>query len=250
MSGWRRTASSPEESGRLLTAFLERFFERYVSYDFTAELEEELDDISGGRARVAEGARSLLARLQAEDRRGDGAASRPRSPPRSTNSSRPGCSPTKATAPTRASARLAARAGWRCAAGEFGAFVACSNYPGMPLHPPLRPGRRRGRRRAGRRARHAIPRPARKSSARAGPLRRLCRARRGQGGEARVDPQGCAASSIWSWRAAAVAAAHGRRRIRKRASRSPPRSAATARISPMTANMRSSARPPRCSRPA
>jgi DNA topoisomerase-1 len=40
----------PEESGRLVTAFLERFFERYVSYDFTAELEEELDDISGGRA--------------------------------------------------------------------------------------------------------------------------------------------------------------------------------------------------------
>ncbi|HEV2567454.1 type I DNA topoisomerase [Sphingomonas sp.] len=40
----------PEESGRLLTAFLERFFERYVSYDFTAGLEEELDEISGGRA--------------------------------------------------------------------------------------------------------------------------------------------------------------------------------------------------------
>ena len=41
----------PEESGRLLTAFLERFFERYVSYDFTAGLEDELDDISGGRAQ-------------------------------------------------------------------------------------------------------------------------------------------------------------------------------------------------------
>jgi DNA topoisomerase-1 len=40
----------PEESGRLLTAFLERFFERYVSFDFTAHLEDELDDISGGRA--------------------------------------------------------------------------------------------------------------------------------------------------------------------------------------------------------
>src|SRR4051812_35356463 len=40
---------TPEESGRLLTAFLERFFERYVSYDFTAHLEDELDDISGGR---------------------------------------------------------------------------------------------------------------------------------------------------------------------------------------------------------
>jgi DNA topoisomerase-1 len=39
----------PEESGRLLTAFLERFFERYVSYDFTAGLEDSLDEISGGR---------------------------------------------------------------------------------------------------------------------------------------------------------------------------------------------------------
>ncbi|HEX6375112.1 MAG TPA: type I DNA topoisomerase [Allosphingosinicella sp.] len=41
----------PLESGRLLTAFLERFFERYVSFDFTAHLEDELDDISGGRAQ-------------------------------------------------------------------------------------------------------------------------------------------------------------------------------------------------------
>ena len=38
-----------EDSGRLLTAFLERFFPRYVAYDFTAELEDELDEVSGGR---------------------------------------------------------------------------------------------------------------------------------------------------------------------------------------------------------
>jgi len=41
----------PEESGRLLTAFLERYFTRYVEYDYTAGLEEELDDVSGGRAQ-------------------------------------------------------------------------------------------------------------------------------------------------------------------------------------------------------
>ncbi len=40
-----------EESGRLLTAFLERFFERYVAYDYTAGLEDQLDEISGGRAQ-------------------------------------------------------------------------------------------------------------------------------------------------------------------------------------------------------
>lgn len=40
----------PEDKGRLVIAFLENFFRRYVGYDFTAALEEELDDISGGRA--------------------------------------------------------------------------------------------------------------------------------------------------------------------------------------------------------
>ncbi|MBT7029443.1 MAG: type I DNA topoisomerase [Rhodospirillaceae bacterium] len=39
----------PEDRGRLVTAFLSSFFERYVEYDFTADLEEKLDDISGGR---------------------------------------------------------------------------------------------------------------------------------------------------------------------------------------------------------
>ncbi|MXP43849.1 type I DNA topoisomerase [Allopontixanthobacter sediminis] len=39
-----------EESGRLLTAFLERFFDRYVAYDFTAGMEDELDIVSDGKA--------------------------------------------------------------------------------------------------------------------------------------------------------------------------------------------------------
>ncbi|RDC59625.1 DNA topoisomerase [Alteripontixanthobacter maritimus] len=39
-----------EESGRLLTAFLERFFPTYVAFDFTAGMEDQLDDVSGGRA--------------------------------------------------------------------------------------------------------------------------------------------------------------------------------------------------------
>ena len=50
MCGVDKNRFIPEESGRLVTAFLERFFERYVSYDYTAELEEGLDDVSGGRA--------------------------------------------------------------------------------------------------------------------------------------------------------------------------------------------------------
>jgi DNA topoisomerase I len=38
----------PEDKGRLVTAFLESFFRRYVEYDFTADLEEKLDRISAG----------------------------------------------------------------------------------------------------------------------------------------------------------------------------------------------------------
>ncbi len=36
----------PEDKGRLVTAFLESFFTRYVGYDFTAALEEKLDLVS------------------------------------------------------------------------------------------------------------------------------------------------------------------------------------------------------------
>jgi DNA topoisomerase-1 len=39
----------PEDRGRLVTAFLTSFFERYVDTGFTAGLEEKLDDISDGR---------------------------------------------------------------------------------------------------------------------------------------------------------------------------------------------------------
>jgi DNA topoisomerase-1 len=39
----------PEDKGRLVIAFLEGFFQRYVEYDFTADLEEKLDLISDGK---------------------------------------------------------------------------------------------------------------------------------------------------------------------------------------------------------
>ena len=40
----------PEDKGRIVTAFLESFFSRYVGYDFTANLEEDLDRVSAGEA--------------------------------------------------------------------------------------------------------------------------------------------------------------------------------------------------------
>jgi DNA topoisomerase-1 len=38
----------PEDRGRVVTTFLTNFFTKYVDYDFTANLEEELDAIAGG----------------------------------------------------------------------------------------------------------------------------------------------------------------------------------------------------------
>ena len=50
----------PEDRGRLVTAFLVSFFNRYVDTGFTANLEEQLDDISDGRAGLAGGDARLL----------------------------------------------------------------------------------------------------------------------------------------------------------------------------------------------
>jgi len=38
----------PEDKGRLVTAFLEQFFKKWVEYDFTAALETRLDEVSAG----------------------------------------------------------------------------------------------------------------------------------------------------------------------------------------------------------
>lgn len=44
----------PEDRGRIVTAFLLNFFHKYVEYDFTADLEEQLDEISEGRLKWKE----------------------------------------------------------------------------------------------------------------------------------------------------------------------------------------------------
>ncbi|MEO7365430.1 MAG: type I DNA topoisomerase [Sphingomicrobium sp.] len=118
----------PEESGRLVTAFLERFFERYVSYDYTAELEEGLDDVSGGRA----GWQDLLAAFWKDFKplAGEVMEQKPSEitaaldeflapwlyPERADGSDPRLC-------PACGNGRLSLRG------GKFGAFVACSNYP-------------------------------------------------------------------------------------------------------------------------
>ncbi len=118
----------PEESGRLVTAFLERFFERYVSYDYTAELEEELDEVSGGRLDW----QKLLDDFWRDfkPKAGEVMDQKPSEiteaideflapwlyPPRDDGSDPRIC-------PQCGNGRLSLRG------GKFGAFVACSNYP-------------------------------------------------------------------------------------------------------------------------
>jgi len=44
----------PQDKGRLVIAFLSNYFRRYVDYDFTADLEEDLDRVSAGEADYKE----------------------------------------------------------------------------------------------------------------------------------------------------------------------------------------------------
>ena len=118
----------PEESGRLLTAFLERFFERYVSYDFTAYLEEELDDISGGRL----GWQQVLEEFWRDfkPKTGEVMEQKPSEITAALDDFlAPWLFPDKGdgTDPRLCPACGEGRLGLR--GGRFGAFVACSNYP-------------------------------------------------------------------------------------------------------------------------
>jgi DNA topoisomerase-1 len=117
-----------EESGRLVTAFLERFFEKYVGYDFTAGLEDELDEVSGGRAEWQTVLDSFWKDFKPrttevmEQKPSEVTAAldlflEPYLFPEKADGGDPRLCPTCGTG------RLALRG------GKFGAFVACSNYP-------------------------------------------------------------------------------------------------------------------------
>ncbi|TXM68885.1 type I DNA topoisomerase [Methylobacterium sp. WL120] len=118
----------PEDKGRLVTGFLESFFKRYVEYDFTADLEGQLDRVSnaeidwrdvlrdfwrdfsaavGGtkELRVTEVLEALNTLL------GDHIF------PQKADGSNP------RTCPTCGSGQLSLKL------GKFGSFVGCSNYP-------------------------------------------------------------------------------------------------------------------------
>ena len=53
----------PEDTGRLLNFFLEAYFNKYIEYDYTAKLEENLDDISSGEKKWKEVIKSFWEEL-------------------------------------------------------------------------------------------------------------------------------------------------------------------------------------------
>ncbi|MEO5578139.1 MAG: type I DNA topoisomerase [Sphingomicrobium sp.] len=118
----------PEESGRLVTAFLERFFERYVDFDYTAKLEEELDDVSGGRL----GWQAMLDAFWKDfkPKAGEVMEQKPSEVTAALDEFlAPFLFPDKedGTDPRLCPLCGTGRLGLR--GGKYGAFVACSNYP-------------------------------------------------------------------------------------------------------------------------
>ncbi len=125
-----------EDKGRVVVAFLENFFSRYVEYDFTAALEEQLDRISNNEISWQEvlkdfwrgfiGAVNDIKDLRVAEVLDalDGMLGPHIYPPRADGGDIRQC-------PSCGTGRLNLKA------GKFGAFVGCSNYPECRYTRPL-----------------------------------------------------------------------------------------------------------------
>jgi DNA topoisomerase-1 len=118
----------PEDKGRVVTAFLESFFRRYVEYDFTADLEEQLDRVSNSEIKWKDLLRDFWRAFTAAveetkelritnvlDALNDILAPHI-FPPRADGAEPRQC-------PSCGGGQLSLKM------GKFGAFVGCSNYP-------------------------------------------------------------------------------------------------------------------------
>ncbi|WP_375202675.1 type I DNA topoisomerase [Hyphococcus sp.] len=118
----------PDSKGRIVTAFLENYFKKYVEYDFTADLEETLDEISAGEADWKTFLRNFWSEFHAavEDigelrisevldalNESLGPLIFPKKEDGSDPRACPSCDDGKLSLKT----------------GKFGAFIGCSNYP-------------------------------------------------------------------------------------------------------------------------
>ncbi|OYY28194.1 MAG: DNA topoisomerase I, partial [Azorhizobium sp. 35-67-15] len=125
-----------EDKGRLVTAFLESFFKKYVEYDFTADLEEKLDRVSADEVDWKQVLREFWADFSlAVDATKDLRVSQVLDaldemltahifPPKADGTDPRLC-------PTCGSGRLSLKM------GKFGAFIGCSNYPECRHTQPL-----------------------------------------------------------------------------------------------------------------
>ena len=139
----------PEDRGRIVVAFLESFFARYVEYDFTADLEEQLDRVSNNevewRELLREFWRGFIGAVdEIKDLRIgqvidalDTMLAPHLFPPRPDGTDPRLC-------PVCGNGRLSLKL------GKFGAFIGCSNYPECRNTRPFSvPGADRRRRRDG-----------------------------------------------------------------------------------------------------
>ncbi len=126
----------PEDRGRVVIAFLESFFGRYVEYNFTADLENQLDEISSGnldwKKVLADFWRDFIIAI-------DGTKDLTRTAVIDTldNLLEPHLFPVRVdgTNPRKCPACADGRIGLKF--GKFGAFIGCSKYPECRYTRPL-----------------------------------------------------------------------------------------------------------------
>ena len=118
----------PEDKGRLLTAFLEQFFRRYVEYDFTAALEEKLDLVSSGdlewKALLRDFWREFHAAVE-----GVGDLRVTQVLDSLNESLGPHIFPERAEGGDPRACQACGTGQLSLKLGKFGAFIGCSNYP-------------------------------------------------------------------------------------------------------------------------
>ncbi|MBY0510146.1 MAG: type I DNA topoisomerase [Rhodospirillaceae bacterium] len=126
----------PEDRGRVVIAFLESFFGRYVEYNFTADLENQLDEISSGnldwKKVLADFWRDFIGAI-------DGTKDLTRTAVIDALDAllEPHLFPVKADGanPRKCPACADGRIGLKF--GKFGAFIGCSKYPECRYTRPL-----------------------------------------------------------------------------------------------------------------
>ncbi|MDA0997758.1 MAG: type I DNA topoisomerase, partial [Proteobacteria bacterium] len=126
----------PQDRGRLVTAFLSSFFERYVEYGFTADLEEKLDDISGGRLEWKQVLRDFWKSFR--EKVDETTELRTRDVLDALNEILgPHFFPKRADGGDNRACPKCGKGRLSIKLGKFGAFLGCSDYPECKLTVPL-----------------------------------------------------------------------------------------------------------------